>query len=92
MCMTLYVWLKYGGVNRDMVLIEKALTWAQTDIVGETKRILLGETKPVLDLTSIIKGVIALEDTGLYNLEKNVGRSNTKIDLGIELYEMEDWD
>jgi hypothetical protein len=75
-----------------MVLVEKALSWARTDIVGETRRILLGEPKPVLDLTGLIKGVMALEDLGLYNMEAEVGRSTTKIDLGIELYDMEDWD
>ena len=80
-----------GGVNRDMVLVEKALHWARTDIVGETRRVLLGEPKPVLDLTGLIKGVMALEDLGLYNMDE-VGRSTTKIDLGIELYDMEDWD
>ena len=75
-----------------MVLVERALNWARTDIVGETRRILLGEPKPVLDLTGLIKGVMALEDVKLYNIEENVGRSTTKIDLGIELYDMEDWD
>jgi len=68
-----------------MVLVERALSWARTDIVGETRRILLGEPKQVLDLTGIIKGVMALEDIGLYNMEENVGRATTKIDLGIEL-------
>jgi hypothetical protein len=82
-----------GGVNRDMVLVEKALHWARTDIVGETRRILLGEPKPVLDLTGLIKGVMALEDIGLFNMEADVGRSTTKIDLGIDLYDMEaNWD
>ena len=81
-----------GGVNRDMVLVERALNWARTDIVGETRRVLLGEPKPVLDLTGLIKGVMALEDLGLYNMEADVGRSTQKIDLGIELYDMEDWD
>jgi len=75
-----------------MVLVEKALHWARKDIVGETRRILLGEPKPVLDLTGLIKGVMALEDLGLYNMEAEVGRSTTKIDLGIELYDMENWD
>jgi hypothetical protein len=83
---------KIGGVIRDMVLVERALNWARTDIVGETRRILLGEPRPVLDLTGLIKGVIALEDMGLYSIEENVGRSTTKIDMGIELYNMEDWD
>ena len=75
-----------------MVLVEKALSWARTDIVGETRRVLLGEPKPVLDLTGLIKGVMALEDIGLYNMDTEVGRSTTKIDLGIELYDMENWD
>jgi len=82
-----------GGEIRDMVLVERALNWARTDIVGETRRILMGEPKPVLDLTGIIKGVIALEDSSLYNMEENVGRATTKIDLGIDLYDMEaNWD
>ena len=81
-----------GGVIRDMVLVEKALNWARTDIVGETRRILLGEPEPVLDLTGLIKGVMALEEVGLFNMEENVGRATTKIDLGIDLYNMEDWD
>ncbi len=75
-----------------MVLVERALSWARTDIVGETRRIILGEPRQVLDLTGIIKGVMALEDMGLYNMEENVGRATTKIDLGIDLYDMEDWD
>jgi hypothetical protein len=75
-----------------MVLVEKALSWARTDIVGETRRVLLGEPKPVLDLTGLIKGVMALEDLGLYNMEADVGRSTTKIDMGIDLYDMENWD
>jgi hypothetical protein len=81
-----------GGVIRDMVLVEKALNWARTDIVGETRRILLGEPEPVLDLTGLIKGVMALEEVGLFNMEENLGRATTKIDLGIDLYNMEDWD
>ncbi len=48
------------------------------------------QAKPVLDLTGIIKGVMALENLDLYNMEENVGRSSTKIDLGIELYNMEE--
>jgi hypothetical protein len=75
-----------------MVITERTLNWAQTDIVGKTRRILLGEPRPALDLTGLIKGLIALEDIGLYNIEENVGRLTTKIDLGIELYDMEDWD
>jgi len=81
-----------GGVIRDMVLVERALNWARTDLVGETKRIILGEPKPVLDLTGLVKGVMALENLGLYEMEADVGRSTTKIDLGIELYDMENWD
>jgi hypothetical protein len=81
-----------GGVIRDMVLVERALNRARSDIVGETRRILLGEPRPVLDLTGIIKGVMALEDIGLYNMEENVGRATSKIDLGVDLYDMEDWD
>jgi hypothetical protein len=83
---------KYWGSNRDMVLVEKALNWAQTEIVRETRRILLGKPKPVLDITGIVKGVMALEDTELYNMEEDVGRATSKIDLGIDLYNMEDWD
>ena len=76
-----------------MVLVEKARSWARNDILEETKRLLLGEPRPVLDLTGIIKGVIALEEIGLYNMEENVGRSTTKIDFGIDLYDMETgWD
>ena len=76
-----------------MVLVEKARSWARNDILEETKRLLLGEPRPVLDLTGIIKGVMALEEIGLYNMEENVGRSTTKIDLGIDLYDMEaGWD
>jgi hypothetical protein len=81
-----------GGVYGDMVVVEKKLTWAKTDLVGESERILLGTPSPVLDLTGIIKGVIALEDLVLYDMEKDAGRSTTKIDLGIDLYDMEDWD
>ena len=82
-----------GGENRDMVLVEKARSWAQKDIVDETRRYLLGEPGPVLDLTGIIKGVIALEEIDLYNIEEDVGRSTTKIDFGIDLYDMEaNWD
>jgi hypothetical protein len=82
-----------GGVNRDMVLVEKARSWARKDIVDKTRRYLLGEPRPVLDLTGIIKGVIALEEIGLYNIEEDIGRSTTKIDFGIDLYDMEaNWD
>ena len=72
-----------------MVLVERALNKAQIDIVERAKCILLANPKPVFDFTGLIKGFIALEDLGLYNLEENVGRSTTKIDLGIELYDME---
>ncbi|MES0325818.1 MAG: hypothetical protein ABUK18_08055 [Candidatus Bathyarchaeia archaeon] len=49
--------------------------------------------RPVIDLTGIIKGVMALEEMDLYNIEDNVGRATTKIDLGVELYDMEaNWD
>ena len=76
-----------------MVLVEKARSWARNDILEETKRLLLGEPRPVLDLTGIIKGVMALEEIVLYNMEENVGRSTTKIDFGIDLYDMEaGWD
>ena len=40
-------------------------------------------------MTVIIKAVMALEEIGLYNMEENVGRTSTKIDLGIDLYDME---
>jgi len=36
--------------------------------------------------------MMALEDSGLYNMEENVGRLNAKIDLGVELYDMENWE
>jgi hypothetical protein len=82
-----------GGENRDMVLVEKARSWVRKDIVDETRRYLLGEPRPVLDLTGIIKGVIALEEIDLYNIEEDVGRSTTKIDFGVDLYDMEaNWD
>ena len=71
-----------------MALVEKAFKGTQTKIV-ERARQLLANQKPILDFTGIIKGFIALEDLGLYNLEGNVGRSTTKIDLGIELYDLE---
>jgi hypothetical protein len=76
-----------------MVLVEKTRPWARNDIVEETKRYLFGTPKPVLDLTGIIKGVVALEDMDLYNMEEDVGRSTTRIDFGVELYDMEaNWD
>ena len=92
LCMTLYVRQILGEELETLVLVEKALNWARTDIVGETRRILLGEPEQVLDLTGLIKGVMALEEVGLFNMEENVGRATTKIDLGIDLYNMENWD
>jgi hypothetical protein len=72
-----------------MVLVEKALSFARLEL-EDTRRFLWGvKTKPVLDLTGIIKGVMALEELDLYNMEENVGRTSTKIDLGVELYDME---
>lgn len=70
-------------------MLEEALKEAQMDIVERARRILLANPKPVLDFAGLIKGFIALEDTGLYNLEENFGRATTKVDLGIELYDME---
>ena len=78
-----------GGEIRDMVLVKRALNEAQIDIVERARRILLANPKPVFDFTGLIKGFIALEDLGLDNVEENVVRSTTKIDLGIELYDME---
>ena len=78
-----------GGEIRDMVLVERALNKAQIDIVERAGCILLANPKPVFDFTGLIKGFIALEDLGLDNVEENVVRSTTKIDLGIELYDME---
>ena len=78
-----------GGVIRDMVVVEKALSFARSEL-EDTRRFLWGvKARPVLDLTGIIKGVMALEGLDLYNMEENVGRSSTKIDLGIDLYDME---
>ena len=78
-----------GGVIRDMVVVEKALSFARAEL-EDTRRFLWGvKAKPVLDLTGIIKGVMALEEIGLYNMEENVGRASTKIDLGVDLYDME---
>ena len=78
-----------GGEIRDMVLVERALNKAQIDMVERAECILLANPKPVFDFTGLIKGFIALEDLGLDNVEENVVRSTTKIDLGIELYDME---
>lgn len=73
-----------------MTLIEGELRFPQ--IKYKTIRGFISEiqTRPVLDLTGIIKGVMALENLDLYNMEENVGRSSTRIDLGIELYNMEE--
>jgi hypothetical protein len=77
-----------------MVLVEKARSLAHSELLRDTYKFLWGsKVKPVLDLTGIIKGVMALEDMDLYNMEDNVGRATTNIDLGVELYDMEaDWD
>ena len=73
-----------------MVLVEKALSFARSELVEDTRKFLWGsKTRPVIDLTGIIKGVMALEEMDLYNMEDNVGRATTKIDLGVELYDME---
>jgi hypothetical protein len=72
-----------------MVVVEKALSFARSEL-EDTRRFLWGvKVRPVLDLTGIIKGVMALEELDLYNMEENVGRSPTKIDLGVDLYDME---
>lgn len=72
-----------------MVLVEKALSFARSEL-EDTRRFLWGvRVRPVLDLTGIIKGVMALEGLDLYNMEENVGRASTKIDLGVDLYDME---
>ena len=76
-----------------MVLVERALNQAQIEVLEKALHILSRNPETVFDFTGLIKGFIALEDMGLYNLEENIGRSTTKIDLGIELYDMEsDWD
>jgi hypothetical protein len=77
-----------------MVLVEKARSFARSELIQDTYKFLWGsEVRPVLDLTGIIKGVMALEEMNLYNMEDNVGRATTKIDLGVELYDMEaNWD
>jgi len=73
-----------------MVLVEKALSFARSELVEDTRKFLWGsKIRPVIDLTGIIKGVMALEEMDLYNIEDNVGRATTKIDLGVELYDME---
>ena len=72
-----------------MILVEKALNFARSEL-KDTRRSLWGvKARPVLDLTGIIKGVMALEELDLYNMEENVGMASTKIDLGVELYDME---
>ncbi|MCK5670412.1 hypothetical protein KAI10_03435 [Candidatus Bathyarchaeota archaeon] len=77
-----------------MVLVEKARSFARSELIQDTYKFLWGsKVRPVLDLTGIIKGVMALEEMNLYNMEDNVGRATTKIDLGVELYDMEaNWD
>ncbi len=77
-----------------MVLVEKARIFARSELIQDTYKFLWGsKVRPVLDLTGIIKGVMALEEMNLYNMEDNVGRATTKIDLGVELYDMEaNWD
>jgi hypothetical protein len=77
-----------------MVLVEKARSFARSELIQDTYKFLWGsKVRPVLDLTGIIKGVMALEEMDLYNMEDNVGRATTKIDLGVELYNMEaNWD
>ena len=72
-----------------MVLVKKALNFARSEL-DDTRRFLWGvKARPVLDLTGIIKGVMALEEHNIYNMEENVGRVSTNIDLGVELYDME---
>ena len=77
-----------------MVLVEKVRSFARSELIQDTYKFLWGsKVRPVLDLTGIIKGVMALEEMNLYNMEDNVGRATTKIDLGVELYDMEaNWD
>ena len=77
-----------------MVLVEKARSFSRSELLQDTYKFLWGsKVKPVLDLTGIIKGVMALEEMDLYNMEDSVGRATTKIDLGVELYDMEaNWD
>jgi hypothetical protein len=77
-----------------MVLVEKARSFSRSELLQDTYKFLWGsKIRPVLDLTGIIKGVMALEEMDLYNMEDSVGRATTKIDLGVELYDMEaDWD
>jgi hypothetical protein len=77
-----------------MVLVEKERSFARSELIQDTYKFLWGsKVRPVLDLTGIIKGVMALEEMDLYNMEDNVGRATTKIDLGVELYDMEaNWD
>ncbi|MBT3285161.1 hypothetical protein HN807_10970 [Candidatus Bathyarchaeota archaeon] len=77
-----------------MVLVEKARNFSRSELLQDTYKFLWGsKIRPVLDLTGIIKGVMALEEMDLYNMEDSVGRATTKIDLGVELYDMEaGWD
>ena len=77
-----------------MVIVEKALSLARSELVEDARKFLWGsKIRPVIDLTGIIKGVMALEDTDLFNMEDTIGRATTKIDLGVQLYDMEaNWD
>ena len=77
-----------------MVIVEKALSLARSELVEDARKFLWGfNIKPVIDLTGIIKGVMALEEMDLYNMEDTIGRATTKIDLGVQLYDMEaNWD
>jgi hypothetical protein len=89
LCVDIICQADIGGEKRDMVLVEKALSFARTEL-EDTRRFLWGvKAKSVLDLTGIIKGVMALEELDIYNMEENVGRASTKIDLGVELYDIE---
>jgi hypothetical protein len=72
-----------------MIVIDKALRLARSELEDKRKFLWGVKAKPVLDLTGVIKGVMALEEIGLYNMEEDVGRTLTKIDLGIDLYDME---
>jgi len=77
-----------------MVIVEKALSLARSELVEDARKFLWGSNiKPGIDLTGIIKGVMALEEMDLYNMEDTIGRATTKIDLGVQLYDMEaNWD
>jgi hypothetical protein len=71
------------------MLVEKVLYKEHLEVVKRAKCILEENSEQVFDFIGIIKGFIALEDLGLYNMEENVDRATSKIDLGIELYDME---